>query len=441
MRAPRCALPQGEACYLRAVPDASELRNEIETLARQAKRAARALANAPTGQKNAVLLRAAAALRGPEGDEVVLANQKDLVVAAERGLSSAMVDRLRLDRARVDAIAEGVESVATLPDPVGEVLEQRKLGNGLAVARMRVPIGLIGIIYESRPNVTADAAALCIKSGNAVLLRGGSEAFNSNRAIAAIFATALRQEGLPEAAACLLPTTDREATLVMIGLDGIVDLVIPRGGEALIRFVSQNARVPVIQHYKGVCHVYVDADADIDMAEAIIVNAKVQRPGVCNSAETLLVDAAIAPLFLPRVAQTLGDKKVALRADARARVFIPEATLATETDFDTEYSDLILNVAIVDGVDGAHEHIARHGSNHTEAIVTRDKAKGERFVREADASLVLMNASTRFNDGFQLGLGAEMGISTSKLHAYGPMGLAELCTLKWIAYGDGQIRN
>lgn len=430
-----------EACYVRAVPDASELRNEIETLARRAKRAARALANAEAGAKNAVLLRAAAALRGPEGDEVIAANQKDLETAAERGLSGAMVDRLRLDRARVDAIAEGVESVAALTDPVGEVLEQRKLANGLLVGRMRVPIGLIGIIYESRPNVTADAAALCIKSGNAVLLRGGSEAFHSNRAIASIFATALRQEGLPEEAACLLPTTDREATLVMISLDGIVDLVIPRGGEALIRFVSQNARVPVIQHYKGVCHVYVDGDGDIDMAEAIIVNAKVQRPGVCNAAETLLVDEAIAPLFLPRVAQTLADKKVELRANARARAIIPEAKLATEADFDTEYNDLILNVAVVDGLEGALAHIARFGSNHTEAIVTRDKAKGERFIREVDASLVLVNASTRFNDGFQLGLGAEMGISTSKLHAYGPMGLSELCTLKWIAYGDGQIRS
>ncbi|MFO0696117.1 MAG: glutamate-5-semialdehyde dehydrogenase [Polyangiales bacterium] len=420
--------------------DSSDLRTSITDLARRAKAASRQLAIASTGTKNAVLLRAAAALRGPEGDGVVEANRKDVAAAQERGLSGAMLERLRLDRGRVDAVAEGVEQVALLPDPVGEIVEQRKLPNGLSIGRMRTPIGLIGIIYESRPNVTADAAALCIKSGNACLLRGGSEAFHSNRAIAAIFANALRAEGLPEEAACLLPTTDREATLVMIGLEGIVDLVIPRGGEALIRFVAQNARVPVIQHYKGVCHVYVDLDADLKMAESIVVNAKTHRPGVCNAAETLLVDEAIAPLFLPQVAASLRAKNVELRCDAKALEFVPGGKAATAEDFDTEYLDLILNVAVVDGIDGAIAHIAKHGSNHTEAIVTRDKKKGERFVREVDASLVLHNASTRFNDGFQLGLGAEIGISTTKLHAYGPMGLAELCTLKWVGFGDGQVR-
>lgn len=417
-----------------------ELRALIRQVASEAKAASRVLATASTGQKNAVLLRAAAALRGPEGDALIAQNELDLAAAKERGMAQAMIDRLRLDRARVDGIAEGVEQVATLPDPVGEIVDTRKLSNGLQIQKMRVPLGLIGIIYESRPNVTADAAALCIKSGNSVLLRGGSEAFRSNRAIADIFANALRAEGLPEASASLLPTTDREATLVMIGLSGIVDLVIPRGGEALIRFVSENARVPVIQHYKGVCHVYVDADADLAMAERIVVNSKTHRPGVCNAMETLLVDAAVAPLFLPRIADVLREKRVELHADERSLALIDGAKAAKPEDFDTEYLDLVMNVAVVDGLDGAIAHIAKHGSNHTEAIVTGDARKAQRFLREVDASLVLHNASTRFNDGFQLGLGAEIGISTTKLHAYGPMGLGELCSTKWIAQGDGQVR-
>lgn len=418
-----------------------ELRGQIIDLAKRAKAASRVLAVASTGQKNAVLLRAAAALRGPEGDALIAANELDVAAARERGMAAAMVDRLRLDRPRVDAIAEGIEQVATLPDPVGELVEPRRLSNGLQIAKMRVPLGLIGIIFESRPNVTADAAALCIKSGNAALLRGGSEAFRSNRAIADVFATALRAEGLPEESACLLPTTDREATLVMIGLSGIVDLVIPRGGEALIRFVAENARVPVIQHYKGVCHVYVDDEADLAMAEKIALNAKTHRPGVCNAMETLLVDRTIAPLFLPRMADALAKKNVEVRADAAAHEWIPGSKIATDEDFDTEYLDLVLNVALVDGLDGAIAHIARHGSNHTEAIVTGNPAKAQRFQREVDASLVAVNASTRFNDGFQLGLGAEIGISTTKIHAYGPMGLGELCTTKWVAQGDGQVRN
>jgi len=418
-----------------------ELRGQITGLAQRAKAASRVLAVASTGQKNAVLLRAAAALRGPEGDALIAANELDVAAARERGMAAAMLDRLRLDRARVDGIAEGIEQVSTLPDPVGELLDPRRLSNGLQIAKMRVPLGLIGIIFESRPNVTADAAALCIKSGNAALLRGGSEAFRSNRAIADVFATALRAEGLPEESASLLPTTDREATLVMIGLAGIVDLVIPRGGEALIRFVAENARVPVIQHYKGVCHVYVDDEADLAMAEKIVLNSKTHRPGVCNAMETLLVDRTIAPLFLPRMAEALAKKNVEVRADSAAHELLPASKIATDVDFDTEYLDLILNVALVDGLDGAIAHIARHGSNHTEAIVTGNVAKAQRFQREVDASLVAVNASTRFNDGFQLGLGAEIGISTTKIHAYGPMGLGELCTTKWVAQGDGQVRN
>jgi glutamate-5-semialdehyde dehydrogenase len=423
---------------------AQDLRAQITELATRAKAASRVLATASTGQKNAVLLRTAAALRGPEGDALIAENAIDVATAKERGMADAMLDRLRLDRPRVDAIAEGVEQIALLTDPVGERVESRRLPNGLQITKMRVPLGLIGIIYESRPNVTADAAALCIKSGNAVLLRGGSEAFRSNRAIADILGTALRAEGLPEESACLLPTTDRDATLVMIGLSGILDLVIPRGGEALIRFVSENARVPVIQHFKGICHVYVDAGADFGMAEKIVLNSKTHRPGVCNAMETLLVDAAIAPLFLPRMGDLLAKKQVELRADARALPLLAEAGVvvaATEADFDTEYLDLILNVAVVDGLDGALAHIAAHGSNHTEAIITADAAASARFVREVDASLVAVNASTRFNDGFQLGLGAEIGISTTKLHAYGPMGLGELCSTKWVAEGDGQVRS
>lgn len=411
----------------------------VTSLAQQAKAAARVLNAAPTEQKNAVLVRAANVLRGAAGDDVLRANEKDVEAGKASGLSQAMLDRLHLDRKRLDGVADGVEQIARLADPVGELVDSRTLENGLRVSRMRVPIGLIGIIYESRPNVTADAAALCLKSGNSVLLRGGKEAFESNQAIARIFVDALEAEGLPSSAVTLLPTTDRQATLVMIGLDGIVDMVIPRGGEGLIRFVADHAKVPVIQHYKGVCHVYVDGAADLDKAVEIAVNAKTQRPGVCNAMETLLIDSACAEQFLPKVGDALKNRGVELRADERAAKLLNGARAAQATDWDEEYLDLILNVGVVDGIDGALDHVAAHGSNHTEAIVTEDASAADRWLREVDASLVLVNASTRFNDGFQLGLGAEIGISTTKLHAYGPMGLAELCTLKWIARGEGQV--
>jgi glutamate-5-semialdehyde dehydrogenase len=362
-------------------------------------------------------------------------------LAKQGGLNVAMMDRLRLDASRLDEIAKGVEQVISLPDPVGEIVGLHRLSNGLVTGRMRVPLGVIAMIYESRPNVTIDAAALCIKSGNAVVLRGGSEAFHSNQALASLFAAALEAEGLPPAGVSLVPTTDRKATSELIVLDGLIDLVIPRGGESLIRFVTENARVPVIRHYKGVCHVYVDGEAEIDMALSIAVNAKTQRPGVCNAMETLLVDRAIADSFLPRVAKAMREKGVELRGDATVMQNLPDVKAATESDWDEEYLDLILSIAVVDGIDGAMAHIAQHGSNHTETIVTRNYERAQRWLYEVDASLVLVNASTRFNDGFQLGLGAEMGISTSKLHAYGPMGLAELCTLKWIGYGNGQIRT
>ena len=413
----------------------------VTGLAQRAKDASRVLANASTAQKNAVLRRAAEALRGEAGDRVIEANAQDITEAKQMGLSKAMLDRLQLDRKRLDGVADGLEQVAALPDPVGAVVEERVLDNGLRVGKMRAPLGLIGIIYESRPNVTADAASLCLKSGNAVLLRGGKEAFHSNTAIAEVFTQALAAEGLPPEAVTLLPTTDRQATLVMIGLDGILDMVIPRGGEGLIRFVAEHARVPVIQHYKGVCHVFVDGCADPDMALAIALNAKVQRPGVCNAMETLLVDAALAPTFLPKLGAAMGAKGVEIHADDRAAAHLNGVKPASEADWDTEYLDLILNVGVVDGIDAALAHVAKHGSNHTEAIVTKDAAHADRWLREVDASLVLVNASTRFNDGFALGLGAEIGISTTKLHAYGPMGLAELCTLKWVGQGEGQVRQ
>ncbi|MDH3486305.1 MAG: glutamate-5-semialdehyde dehydrogenase [Myxococcales bacterium] len=418
-----------------------ELTTLVTDLAVRAKKASRALAIASTDEKNAVLRRAADALRGEPGERVLEANAKDMVAAEEMGISKAMLDRLRLDRKRLDGVAEGVDQVASLPDPVGTLVEERVLDNGLRIAKMRAPLGLIGIIYESRPNVTADAASLCLKSGNTVLLRGGKEAFHSNQAIAKIFVDALRQEGLPSEAVTLLPTTDREATLVMIGLDGILDMVIPRGGEGLIRFVAEHARVPVIQHYKGVCHVFVDSTADQKMALDIALNAKVQRPGVCNAMETLLVDEAVAATFLPKLGQAMKREGVEIHADERAAGYLNGVKRASAEDWDTEYLDLVLNVGVVDGIDAAIEHVAKHGSNHTEAIITEDHEHADRWLREVDASLVLVNASTRFNDGFALGLGAEIGISTTKLHAYGPMGLAELCTLKWVGQGEGQVRE
>ncbi|MDH3728096.1 MAG: glutamate-5-semialdehyde dehydrogenase [Myxococcales bacterium] len=413
----------------------------VTELAVRAKEASRALAIASTDKKNAVLRRAAEALRGEPGDHVLEANGRDMVVAEEMGISTAMLDRLRLDRMRLDGVAEGVDQVASLPDPVGILVEERVLENGLRIGKMRAPLGLIGIIYESRPNVTADAASLCLKSGNSVLLRGGKEAFHSNQAIAEIFVDALRHEGLPPEAVTLLPTTDRQATLVMIGLDGILDMVIPRGGEGLIRFVAEHARVPVIQHYKGVCHVFVDSTANQEMALDIALNAKVQRPGVCNAMETLLVDKSVAPTFLPKLGEAMKEQGVEIHADERAAGHLNGVKRASAEDWDTEYLDLVLNVGVVDGIDGAIEHVAKHGSNHTEAIITEDRDHADRWVREVDASLVLVNASTRFNDGFALGLGAEIGISTTKLHAYGPMGLAELCTLKWVGQGEGQVRE
>jgi glutamate-5-semialdehyde dehydrogenase len=419
----------------------ADVQSEVEALARRAKEASRALAAERTERKDAVLARVASLLRSGESEAVLEANAADVAAAEQAGLSRAMLDRLRLDRARLDDVASAVEAIVALPDPVGQIVDARRLPNGLTVGRMRVPLGLVAIIYEARPNVTVDAAALCLKAGNACLLRGGHEAFRTNRALASIFARALEDEGFDPSLVTLLPTVEREATLAMIGLAGVVDLVIPRGGESLIRFVTENARVPVIQHYKGVCHVYVDGDAEPEKAIDIVVNAKTHRPGVCNAMETLLVDEACAQTLLPRIAAALLDRGVELRGDVRTRALVPDAKAASDADWDEEYLDLVCAVRVVDGIEGALAHVAKHGTRHTEAIVTESYSKAERWLREVDASLVLVNASTRFNDGGELGLGAEVGISTTKLHAYGPMGLAELCAQKWIARGEGQIRR
>jgi glutamate-5-semialdehyde dehydrogenase len=398
------------------------------------------LAAASTAEKNRALESIAAGLVA-EASTILAANADDLAEARAKGISAALLDRLALDPRRLAGIAEGVRQVARLPDPVGRIERLEPRPNGLRVGRMTVPLGLVGIIYESRPNVTVDAAVLCLKSGNACLLRGGSEAFRTNRALVEVARAATVSAGLPADAVSFVEETHRDGVREMARLSGVLDLLIPRGGEGLIRFVTEHATVPVIQHFKGVCHVYVDGAADLAMAEAIAVNAKVQRPGVCNAMETLLVDAACAGAFLPRVVPALAARGVALRGCARTRSIAPTVALAADADWDTEYLDLVLAIRVVDGLDGALAHVARYGTGHTEAIVTADRDRGDRFVREVDASLVLVNASTRFNDGLELGLGAEMGISTTKLHAYGPMGLEELCARKWVAYGTGQIRG
>jgi glutamate-5-semialdehyde dehydrogenase len=372
--------------------------------------------------------------------EILAANRSDLDRHGA-ALGAAARDRLRLDERAVAAMAAGVREVAALPDPVGEVVRAWRRPNGLEVGRVRIPLGVIAIIYESRPNVTADAAALCVKAGSAVILRGGSEASESNRVIAGCLQEALREAGLPADAVQALERGEHEAVEALVGLQGLVDLVIPRGGEALVRAVAEKARVPVIQHYKGVCHVYVDESADLDMAEAICLNAKVQRPGVCNAMETLLVDRAVASRFLPRALRRLEEAGVELRGCEETRRYLRTLRPATEEDWDAEYLDKILAVRVVEGIDAALEHIARHGSAHTDAIVTSDYARAERFLREVDSSVVLVNASTRFNDGNQLGLGAEIGISTSKLHAFGPMGLEELTATKFVVRGSGQVRE
>ncbi len=413
---------------------------EVRGMARKAREASRLLSRLSTAAKNKALLAMAEGLERHQ-ERLMKENRKDLAAAEKAHLSPSLIDRLRLTPSVIQGMAEGLREVARLPDPVGEVIRMWKRPNGLTVGRMRIPLGVIGIIYESRPNVTADASGLCLKSGNSVILRGGSEAFHSNQAIGQLLRNVLVETGLPQEAIQIFPHTDREAIREMLQLEGDIDLIIPRGGEELIRFVTRHSKIPVIKHYKGVCHIFVDETADLEMATRICLNAKVQRPGVCNAMETLLVHQKVANRFLPKVAKALQREGVELRGCSQTRKILSHIKEAREEDWAQEYLDLILSVKVAKGIEEAVEHIARYGSSHTEAILTSDYRNAQRFLREVDSSCVLVNASTRFNDGFELGLGAEIGISTSKLHAFGPMGLEELTTTKFIVYGEGQVRK
>ncbi len=413
---------------------------EMLACAQAAQKAARIMANLSSGVKNSLLEKMADALEQAE-PELQAENLKDLERARESGMAAAMVDRLTLTGDRIRGMADGLREVAALPDPVGEVTGMWLRPNGIKVGRQRIPLGVIGIIYESRPNVTADAAGLCLKSGNAVILRGGSEALHSNRAIGNILQQAMQDLGLPPAALQVVGTTDRAAVTELLKLEDYIDLIIPRGGEGLIRFVSEHSRIPVIKHYKGVCHTYVDAAADLAMAEEICLNAKVQRPGVCNAMETLLIHRAVAGTFVPRIAAAMRAAGVELRGCATCCELVPDMVRATADDWAAEYLDLILAVRVVDGFEDARDHIHAYGSLHTEVIVTNDYSLSQRFVREINSSVVMVNASSRFSDGNQLGLGAEIGISTTKLHSFGPMGLEDLTTRKFVVLGDGQIRQ
>jgi len=411
-------------------------------LAERARQASRLLSAAPAEARAQALFAYADALEQHALVEAIaLANQDDVAQAQRAGQTTALLDRLRLDGSRLRALSQSVRTVAGLPDPLGEVVERLERPNGLRVERVRAPLGVILMIYEARPGVTAEAAALCLRSGNAVLLRGGSEALQTNLVLLEALRHSLQSAGLPKDSAQLV-APDRALLDDLLQEEELIDLCIPRGGPSLVRFIAERSRIPVIKHYQGVCHLYIAADADLEMAERLAVNGKVQRPGVCNALECLLVDAAIAPIALPQLSRALFASGVQLRCDERALAHAGEGAIAARPDdFGKEFLDLILAVKIVDGLEGALGHIARYGSRHTEAICTSDLALGERFVREVDASCALVNASTRFNDGGELGLGAEIGISTSKLHAYGPMGLRELTCTRYVVRGDGQVRT
>jgi glutamate-5-semialdehyde dehydrogenase len=412
----------------------------IQTKARAAREAARQLALCSTRTKNEALQQMARGLE--EKTAAILdANRSDLERARTSGVTRAFLDRLTLTDARIETMAAGLREIAALPDPVGETVEAWRRPSGLEIARVRVPLGVIGFIYESRPNVTVDAAGLCVKSGNAVILRGGSEAIESNALIAAVLARAMEKTGAPPDAVQFVDVTDREAVAAMLVQEGLIDLIVPRGGEAFVRWVAERSRVPVLKHDKGLVHVYVDAAADLDMATSIVVNAKANRPSVCNALETLLVDRAVADRFLPAVAARLTEARVQLRGCPETVQRVPGARPAAESDWDEEYGDLILAIRVVDGLDAALAHIRRHGSGLAEAIVTSDLGRARRFTREVDAAAVLVNASTRLVDGNQFGMGAEMGISTSRVHARGPVGVRELTTTKFIVHGDGQVRD
>jgi glutamate-5-semialdehyde dehydrogenase len=405
----------------------------------EARAAGLAIGALPTAARRRLLAAMADAMEA-QAPAILAANARDVAAAREKGQGAALLDRLALDAPRLAAVAAGVRAVAAQADPLG-VTTRATRPNGLVVERVRIPLGLIAMIYEARPNVTADAAALCLYAGNAVLLRGGSEALQSNRAIAAALRSALRAEGLPEAAVSLVEDLRRETMVELLQLSDLVDLAIPRGGEGLIRFVAEYARVPVIKHYKGVCHLYVDAQADLDVALRLLVDGKTTRPAVCNALETLLVHADVAPAFLPRMAQVLGERGVELRGCARSRELLPAMTPANDADYAAEFLDLILAVRVVDDLDAALAHIRRYGSDHTEVIATRDAAAAARFVAELRSAVVMVNASSRFAVGGELGLGAEIGISTTRLHAYGPMGAEALTIERFVVRGDGQVRH
>ncbi len=420
--------------------DAS-LEEKIVELTCGARAAGRKLANQNTQTKNGLLLELARLLDSkPTRARLLEANSKDLEAAREKGISGALLDRLALDDKRIDGMIQGLEEVAKLPDPVGVVRQSWTRPNGLQVDKRTIPLGVVGIIYEARPNVTIDAFSLCFKAGNATVLKGGSEAIHTNRALVETISSVLTPSGLEDTCQ-FIDSTSREAVSVLLQQEETVDVIIPRGGEPLIRFVTANSRIPVIKHYKGVCHVYVDEQADLEMAAAIAENAKVSRPGVCNALETLLVHEKVASEFLPGFSEKMNTAGVELRGDPASRAILPEIRKATEEDYYEEFLDLILAVRVVSGLDQAVDHIEKYGSSHTEAIVTRSSDRAREFLERVDSSVVLVNASTRFSDGGELGLGAEIGISTSKLHAYGPMGLESLVTEKFVIHGEGQIRE
>jgi glutamate-5-semialdehyde dehydrogenase len=419
----------------------ADIHGSVRALAERARTASRELARADRATKDAALLSVAKHLR-QSTPTLLEANRADVASFRESGSStSAFIDRLTLTEPRIESVARAVEEIARLDDPVGAVIGMARRPNGLLVGQVRIPLGVIGIVYESRPNVTVDAAALCIKSGNAVLLRGGSEAARSNAALGAVLRQGLVEAGLPADAVQIVPAGDREAIKALVGLSGLIDLVIPRGGEGLVRFVTEHARVPVIQHYQGVCHLFADQGADCDLVVKLVIDGKTVRPGVCNALECLLVHQKEAAAVLPRVAAMAKEKGVELRGCARTVAIVSSAKPAADSDFGKEFLDKILAVKVVDGLDEALAHVAKYGSGHTEAICTPSYDRAQRWLREVDASCVLVNASTRFNDGGELGLGAEIGISTSKLHAFGPMGIESLTSKKWIVYGEGQVRG
>ncbi len=422
------------------MPTADDLLSSCRDLGRRARAAARLLAAVPGARKDQWLRGAARALE-VRTEDLLRSNARDVAAAEENGLGAAQIDRLRLTPPRVKAMAQGLLEVAALPDPVGRVLDGKVRPNGLHIHKVGVPLGVIFFVYESRPNVTVDAAALCVKAGNAVILRGGKEALHSNAALHRLLQEGLAEADLPTDAVQFVATTDRAAVGHLLKMSDCIDLAIPRGGESLIRRVAEEARMPVLKHYQGNCHVYVDAAADLDMAERILVNAKCQRPGVCNAAESLLVHEGVAAAFLPRAAAALRAKGVELRGCPETRRLVADVAPATEEDYAAEYLDLILSVKVVRDLDEAVGHIARYGSGHTEAIVTNDYGAARRFTTAVDSSAVMVNASTRFNDGYEFGLGAEIGISTDKFHARGPCGLQELTSYKYIVYGDGQVRG